>query len=52
MYFSVLRTWVNRTSAIFLQLDEMCQGVARRWKKKITKKCAGGGKLRRQAEEG
>jgi hypothetical protein len=27
----------------------MCQGVARLWKKKITKKCAGG-KLRRKAE--
>src|SRR6185369_3284517 len=35
---SVPRNWVNRTSAIFLQLDEMCQGVVRLWKKKNTKK--------------
>jgi hypothetical protein len=40
MHLSVLRTWVNRTSAIFLQLDEMCQGVVRLWKKKNTKKFA------------
>jgi hypothetical protein len=45
-------TWVNRTLAIFMQLDEMCQGVPRSRKKKITKKCAGGGNLRRKPKEG
>ena len=49
---SVLRTWVNRTSAIFLQLDEMCQGVACLLKKKITKNCAGAENSGAYKEEG